>query len=144
REHEATCDAITPFEEAMIAWRKANPAPQFPNSGTCAWDAEKGTATFEGLSTAKEQAARERSRQNWRRRERAAEKRTGFAEASRAQGEAEEASSEVAWRLIETRPRSLAGLVAKARAQRIIDKDKTWPWGFGEEIEALAGLRKCE
>jgi hypothetical protein len=89
----------------MFEWREKNPAP-----------------TFE--SNAEEYKA---AKARWRRRERAAERRSGFTKAEADEIAASDAASKTRDELRAAVPQSLAGLAAKARAARIIEVDSDHP-----------------
>ncbi len=93
---EAACDASTPFEEAMMNWRKANLKPEPSNQlrlppGLAQFANHFDAVDIEAIApllTAEEKAAVARAARNWRRRELRAEKRTGYAAAKAAEAAA--------------------------------------------------------
>jgi hypothetical protein len=81
----------------------------------------------------------------WRRRERAAERRTGYRNAQELNEEARQRSADAIDELCDTRPRTFAGLVAKARAVPQIDPDDIYEFGRAWllDIAALAGAAEA-
>lgn len=91
--YEATCCALNPCEQAFLKWREANAVP-----------ADAGTSAMK----------------EWKQREKAAKRRTGLSQAGAVQRAASTASVKLIDELIQAQPRTLAGLVAKARAARVV------------------------
>jgi hypothetical protein len=125
----------------MMDWRDANPCPKSMTRKTVKteYDADTGQVRnrkevgdyFVALmdkgyaaEVAAETAAEKRAMANWRRRERAAEQQTGYAKADASAAVACTASVKLIEELIETRPRTIAGLFAKARAARLVCWEK--------------------
>jgi hypothetical protein len=151
------CDAgfetFDTFEEAMFLWLRENPQPQMraykvnPKEALCLatgkfFDIDNPAAKYvpdpdmnEAIQEHKAAVAR------WKRRERDAKRRTGYRAAKIDQDSAGDASVAAIEKLIETRPRTFAGLVAKARAVLIVDPDDCYDWPLAEDISALAELR---
>ncbi len=149
REHEAACDALAPCDEAMIDWRKENPKPvrvnpyrvnrnEIMDPHTGKLSATEVTIYEPGADMRKAFEEHKRVVRNWKRRELAAERRTGYRAADAAQDRASEASSAAIEALALTRPCTLAGLAAKARAALIINSDNYFDWQLAQDIDALA------
>jgi hypothetical protein len=107
----AACKAFEPFDLAMMDWRDANPQPKsalqaareavrakYDAAGQVLNREELGecfVAKFDKSYAAEATAAEKRAMANWRRRERAAERRTGYAKADAAAGAACHASADL-------------------------------------------------
>jgi hypothetical protein len=114
RGYKVASEAVTPFSEMMNKWRENNPMPE-PSADA---DAIK----------------------RWERRERDAERRCGYRTAPIAEDRACKLSADSIEDLCDARPKSFAGLAAKARASRIIDSTgRFWDWQLVEDIASLAG-----
>jgi hypothetical protein len=139
----ASCTAINASEKAMIEWRNKNPQPAGKKIRLVPLD----SVSAEGLTEEEQkflarcrtprfeyEAATEQDKaaiRRWRRRERAAEHRTGYAKADADQTAACHASARANDALQDAIPKTFAGLAAKARVARYVDTDA------GEEIGAF-------
>jgi hypothetical protein len=98
----AACEACYGApDEAMTDWRKHNPSP----------DKSAGADEYKAAMA------------RWRRRERAAERRTGCAKADASRDAAGDAAWDAIHALRDAVPATVAGLAAKARAWRYLEKD---------------------
>jgi hypothetical protein len=133
----AACAHVTPFEEAMIEWRKNNPQPQlrayqvnpkqaFHVATGRFFDIDGGPEAFVDFAPGADMNAALKEQKiamgRWKRRKQAAGRRTGFAQARKTQDAASDRASELIEQLCAAQPRTLAGLAAKARAARLIDE----------------------
>lgn len=139
-DHGRAIQAFAPFDQAMMDWRRENPAPEFAAYKTvkAEYDAtgqvlnrkEVGEYFVSKMDEGAinklmaETAAEKRAMANWRRRERRAEERTGHVKADAAVAAACHASVDLIRELTQTRPRTVAGLFAKARVARIVCMDE--------------------
>jgi hypothetical protein len=121
----AALAATTPYEEKMMAWRRENPMPLgYPihrplprNVADTVDDPLSGVRSYNVMPlSADDWVAAKRAARNWRRRERGAEKRTGYAAAMAAQEAADAVSTDLVEELRNAIPVTFAGLAAKARA----------------------------
>jgi hypothetical protein len=137
RELSAACAHVTPFEEAMIEWRQNNPRPQlrayqvnpkqaFHVATGRFFDIDGGPEAVVDFTPGADMNAAIREQKismgRWKRREQAASRRTGFAQARKSQDAASNRASDLIEQLCATQPRTLAGLAAKARAARLVDE----------------------
>jgi len=137
-----TCAAINAPERALIEWRKENPEPPGkklrlvpldPVSAEGLTEEEQRLIAMARTRSTEFEAATEQeeaARRRWRRRERAAKHRTGYAKADADQTAACHASARANEALQDAVPKTLAGLAAKARAVRHIEED------VGDDIAA--------
>ena len=128
--------ATNPSEVAMIEWGKNNPAPElgdyqsktspklaFHFARRKFFDSDGGPEAVVDFEADDEEAKKKHkvAMAKWRRRERAAERRTELADAEAIRSDA----CNVAWQAMEglrdTTPLSFAALAAKARAARYLD-----------------------
>ena len=158
-EYMAKCDAWNPSEEAMIEWQKKNPMPEMrayqvnPNeafhiSTGKFFDIEQPASDYvPGADMNAAIAEHKAAIGRWKRRERSAERRTGYRAADAEKDHAANVSMNAIEALRDARPRTLAGLIAKARAARVVHVDEvdvnlaaSIVWDIG----ALAGEVKPE
>lgn len=100
--YAAACEACYGApDEAMTERRKHNPSP----------DESAGADEYKAAMA------------RWRRRKRAAERRTGYAKADANREATGDAAWDAIYALRDTVPATLAGLAAKARAWRYLEKD---------------------
>jgi hypothetical protein len=134
----------------MFEWRKKNPMPERPSIEP----AEERDLSIPGLNKhelkiikvmrtlrAPEDIAEQQHRAEitkWKRREKAAERRTGFAQARRSEAETSDRASELIGQLCEAQPRTLAGLAAKARVARRINEGDL-ECSISHDIGAMVG-----
>jgi hypothetical protein len=120
----AANEALNPTETAFIEWMKNNPAP----------DKE----VFQAADKAEAAMAR------WRRRRRAAKRRTGLEKAETNQNAACQAAWDAIETLRDTVPQTLEGLAAKARAWRDLETDiqeqaDELVYSLANDISVMAG-----
>ena len=118
--HGAACEAAAACEEAMFAWEKKDPPPSPADEAALA---------------------------RWRRRIKAAERRTGFAAAKAKRDEVCDAAWEAREALRDTVPITFAGLAAKARATRYIEDEKLegdLENSLLRDIAVMAGARQTQ
>jgi hypothetical protein len=132
--HGAAIDAFAPFDEAMFKWRDKNLRP-----ATRRLEGSDISSSVAGLTEAEQRVvrilrvpaaeyeARDRDYRaavaKWERRERAAQRRTGFTKADANATAAGRASRQAMETLRDTLPQSFAGVAAKARAARHLKDD---------------------
>lgn len=142
--HGAACTAFEPVDQAMIDWRAANPPPK-PAAMQAAMTSPKAEYDAAGRVLNRKDvgeyfvahldknfvaeatvlsAAEKRAIDNWRRREQAAELQTGFTRLSAAMDAAGDAAARLVEQLRDAKPRSFAGLAAKARVARLVVDDE--------------------
>jgi hypothetical protein len=95
----------------MFEWRNKNPMPDL--------------------------RAGDKAHARWQRRKRDAKRRTGYRTAKAAVDRAGDASCEAVDELLETAPRTQAGLVAKAKTARLVGEGMDW-LRLADDIVALA------
>jgi hypothetical protein len=152
---EASCKALNGPESALMEWRKKNPLPLSVKVEGEALDAAATAGLSEheqGIvkilrSGEKYAAAVEQNRadmRRWQRRQRAAERRTGFAKAYSDQEAACHAAADAQDALRDAIPKTFAGLAAKARAARYIkdqirEQADELGWSLIYDLGILAG-----
>jgi hypothetical protein len=132
--HGDACQSLKPSEIAMFEWRRKNLRPVSRNLE--GFDVSCSTAGLNNMEQAivrvlrvssAEYEARDREHRaavaKWERRERAAERRTGFTKADANADAAGRASWQAMETLRDTLPHSFAGVAAKARAARHLKDD---------------------
>jgi hypothetical protein len=145
----ATCDAVTPFERAMIEWEKANPAPSSRLVEVAELEPDgRGVFNFyrrdrgegpniiggkpelmEGLVRVTDRSEQdalhtedEEAFREWKRRQQAAKRRMGYREPDLAQTKASRGVGAIERELVEATPRTFQGLVAKAKILSVTTK----------------------
>jgi hypothetical protein len=132
--HGAACEAFSPFEEAMFEWRSKNLRPAKRNiDGIEVGSSTAGLTKLEqgivGILQipASEYEAQDRDYRaavaKWERREKAAQRRTGFTKAESNTTAAGNPSWEAMRALRDTPAHTFAGLAAKARTARHLKDD---------------------
>jgi hypothetical protein len=128
--HGEACKAFNPFDTAFGEWKEKNPPPKIravrigdTDDPTSVYAKKLGKWLLNETAQADYIAAKEEhlaAMKRWERRLRAARKRTGYDRAYAAQGAACHACADLVDELSKTLPRTFAGLVAKARAARVV------------------------
>jgi hypothetical protein len=155
QEHRAALTACEPFEDLMFAWREANPEPKpvgigyNPNAALLTGRGRGWVDIETGEELTTEQALppnpgptkqeHEGALRKWRRRERYAERRTGYAQADAIASDIGDKHVRALEQLEDATPRTWAGLVAKARVCRICKGDDRLSSNLVQDIMALAG-----
>ncbi len=144
--HGRAIDDFSPFDMTMMEWRAANPTPVIPERTTFKREEDPETgllvvremAMFSPEQHAAHEAQWKRQVANWRRRERRAERRTGYRAAELAAHRACDASINAMHALADKQPSTIAGLAVKAKTMMKVDPDGALcDWRYAEDIAAL-------
>jgi len=134
-EFEAANRACQPFDEAMCKWRKENPPPEpYKFEELC----RELDPAVTGLNECEQEREHRAAMAKYKRRVRAADRRTGHAKAWAIEGAACVAATKATDALCDAVPRTFQRLAAKARADRLID-DPNLKHSIVWDIGVIAG-----
>jgi hypothetical protein len=145
-EFGAAIRAAAPFEKLQFDWRDKNPPPEKPKPDGEVTESQDAAGnmilhirTEARARSKRKQALYDRAYKSWERRKTRFEKSCGYDGAFAKQDEIGGTHRDVRDQLEEARPRTWAGLVAKARAARHLDQDETLCQQIAFDIGIMAG-----